>query len=77
MFNFKRKTTGNTETSTQPVDNTAELRARLDSIEQQLVALGYQNADIVRTIKRIETKLTKLGIAAGYPDAVSRNATTN
>lgn len=62
MFTFKPKT------QPAPDDNTE----RLDSIAKQLADIGYRQEDLQRTLRRIETKLVRLGIAAGYPDAVSR-----
>lgn len=50
-----------------------EYLERLDRIARQLNELSYQNTELRRTMTRVETKLTKLGIAAGYPDAVARN----
>ena len=47
---------------------------RLDNIAKQLVLLEHQNNEMKRTMVRMETKLTRFGIAAGYPDAVSRSA---
>lgn len=46
---------------------------RLDNIAKQLSALEHQNNELTRSLRRVETKLVKFGIAAGYPDAVSRN----
>ena len=46
---------------------------RLDNIAKQLVLLEHQNNELTRSLRRVETKLVKFGIAAGYPDAVSRN----
>ena len=66
MFNFR-----NTPTQVHLPDEWLE---RLDATHKHLVALDYQNTELKRTMVRIETKLTRLGIAAGYPDAVSRNA---
>lgn len=47
---------------------------RLDNIAKALSALEHQNHELARSLRRVETKLVKFGIAAGYPDAVSRNA---
>ena len=46
---------------------------RLDNIAKALEELRYAQADTKRTLVRIETKLSRLGIALGHGDAVSRN----
>ena len=47
---------------------------RLDAIHRSIIALEYQNSELARSMRRVETKLVRLGIAAGYPDAVSRTS---
>lgn len=64
MFNFKPKTSAPTVPD--------EYIDRLDAIHQHLQELAYQNSEIKRTMTRIETKLSRLAIAAGYGDAITR-----
>ncbi len=45
---------------------------RLDAIHRNIIALEHQNSELARSMRRVETKLVRLGIAAGYPVAVSR-----
>lgn len=47
---------------------------RLDNIAKALAVLEHQNHELARSLRRVETKLVKFGIAAGYPDAVRRDA---
>jgi len=71
MFNFRDYIHPKPTTFTAQVPD-AYLE-RLDNIAKQLVLLEHQNNEMKRTMVRMETKLTRFGIAAGYPDAVSRS----
>ena len=67
MFNF-------TKPKTQPDGITPpEWAERMQQLEQHLIHLGYQNEELRRTLTRMETKISKLGIALGCADAVTRN----
>lgn len=77
MFNFNPtkylRPKGQPEFTTTEAQVPDEYIDRLDAIAKQLVLLEHQNNELKRTMVRMETKLTRFGIAAGYPDAVSRS----
>ena len=52
-----------------------EWAERMQQLEQHLIHLGYQNEELRRTLTRMETKISKLGIALGCADAVTRSKT--
>lgn len=67
MFNFKSKT--------QPAPEARipdDWLERLDAIAAQLDELKYAQSEIKRTLVRIETKVSIIGIAAGYLDPARR-----
>ena len=71
MFNFRDYIHPKPTTFTAQVPD--DWLERLDNIAKQLVLLEHQNNELTRSLRRVETKLVKFGIAAGYPDAVSRS----
>jgi len=71
MFNFPKYNLPK-KTEYQQTSIPADWVVRLDQISQQLMELSYQNTDLKRTLVRLETKVSRLGIALGHADAVSR-----
>ncbi len=74
MFNFNP--TNYLRPKGQPEYKTSESQAPQGVTNEQLAhmigELAYQNSELRRTVVRIETKLTRMGIALGVGDTTAR-----